>query len=130
MSHSNQIREFLLTDHGVELQDVYVGPEGVLTGSLRLAREARERPRPSAPSRSSSAASATWSAGARCSKARIAAQRAGFEAELEELRLLIAEEEAASELLREGRSDMAKSRRADALGALARPGGAGQRATR
>jgi len=39
MAHSNQIREFLLTDHGVELCDVYVGPEGVLTGSARLAQE-------------------------------------------------------------------------------------------
>lgn len=43
MAHSNQIREFVLTDHGIELLDVYVGPEGVLTGSMRLAREARER---------------------------------------------------------------------------------------
>lgn len=43
MAHSNQIREFLLTDHGIELQDVYVGPEGVLTGSMRLAQESRER---------------------------------------------------------------------------------------
>jgi circadian clock protein KaiC len=40
MSHSNQIREFLLTDRGVELRDVYVGPEGVLTGSARLTKEA------------------------------------------------------------------------------------------
>jgi len=40
MAHSNQIREFLLTDHGVELRDVYVGPEGVLTGSARLTKEA------------------------------------------------------------------------------------------
>jgi circadian clock protein KaiC len=40
MEHSNQIREFLLTDHGVELRDVYVGPEGVLTGSARLTKEA------------------------------------------------------------------------------------------
>lgn len=43
MAHSNQIREFLLTDRGIELQDVYVGQEGVLTGSMRLAQEARER---------------------------------------------------------------------------------------
>jgi len=42
MRHSNQIREFLLTDHGVELLDVYAGPEGVLTGSARLAQEAKE----------------------------------------------------------------------------------------
>jgi circadian clock protein KaiC len=43
MAHSNQIREFLLTDNGVELRDVYVGPEGVLTGSARLTREAEDK---------------------------------------------------------------------------------------
>jgi circadian clock protein KaiC len=43
MSHSNQIREFLLTDHGIELSDVYVGPQGVLTGSARQAQEAKEQ---------------------------------------------------------------------------------------
>jgi len=43
MAHSNQIREFLLTDHGVELRDVYVGASGVLTGSARLAQEAQEK---------------------------------------------------------------------------------------
>jgi circadian clock protein KaiC len=43
MKHSNQIREFLLTAEGIELQDVYLGPEGVLTGSMRAAQEAREK---------------------------------------------------------------------------------------
>lgn len=42
MAHSNQIREFLLTSHGIELTDVYVGPQGVLTGSARQAQEACE----------------------------------------------------------------------------------------
>src|SRR6185437_15441957 len=42
MAHSNQIREFLLTSHGIELADVYVGPQGVLTGSARQAQEAKE----------------------------------------------------------------------------------------
>ena len=41
MAHSNQIREFRLTNHGIELLDVYVGPEGVLTGSARLSQEAK-----------------------------------------------------------------------------------------
>ncbi|HSW53482.1 MAG TPA: circadian clock protein KaiC [Ignavibacteriaceae bacterium] len=41
MNHSNQIREFILTEHGIELLDVYVGPEGVLTGSARLTQEAK-----------------------------------------------------------------------------------------
>ena len=43
MKHSNQIREFLITSAGIQLEEVYVGPEGVLTGSMRAAQEARER---------------------------------------------------------------------------------------
>lgn len=43
MAHSNQIREFLLTSQGIELADVYIGPQGVLTGSARQAQEAKER---------------------------------------------------------------------------------------
>ncbi|MCA9134091.1 MAG: circadian clock protein KaiC, partial [Planctomycetales bacterium] len=43
MAHSNQLREFLLTGQGVQLRDAYLGPEGVLTGSMRLAQEQREQ---------------------------------------------------------------------------------------
>lgn len=43
MPHSNQIREFLLTDHGIDLLEVYSGSEGVLTGSLRSAQERKEK---------------------------------------------------------------------------------------
>src|SRR5262249_51231183 len=43
MPHSNQVREFVMTDGGIQLRQVYVGPEGVVTGSARLAQEARER---------------------------------------------------------------------------------------
>lgn len=42
-AHSNQVREFVLTDKGVQLTDVDVGPGGVLTGTARLSREASER---------------------------------------------------------------------------------------
>jgi circadian clock protein KaiC len=43
MAHSNQIREFLITSHGIRLVDVYLGREGALTGSARIAQEARDR---------------------------------------------------------------------------------------
>jgi circadian clock protein KaiC len=43
MSHSNQIREFLISDHGIDLVDAYIGPSGVLTGSARVAQEDLER---------------------------------------------------------------------------------------
>ncbi|MGB8359037.1 MAG: circadian clock protein KaiC [Bacteroidales bacterium] len=42
MANSNQIREFILTGHGVELREVYIGASGVLTGSARIAQEALE----------------------------------------------------------------------------------------
>ena len=42
MAHSNQIREFLLSSEGVGLVPVYVGPDGVLTGSARAAAEAAQ----------------------------------------------------------------------------------------
>lgn len=42
MANSNRIREFILTDSGVELREVYIGEKGVLTGSARIAQEARE----------------------------------------------------------------------------------------
>jgi len=42
MANSNQIREFILTNHGVKLREAYIGPSGVLTGSARVAQEALE----------------------------------------------------------------------------------------
>jgi circadian clock protein KaiC len=35
MHHSNQIREFQITDHGLKLVDVYLGSDGILIGSAR-----------------------------------------------------------------------------------------------
>ena len=43
MAHSNQIREFLITSKGIKLRDIYTGMAGVLTGSARIAQEARDR---------------------------------------------------------------------------------------
>lgn len=43
MSHSKQLREYTLSDHGIALVDAYIGPDGVLTGTARLSQEARER---------------------------------------------------------------------------------------
>lgn len=42
MKHSNQVREFVITDEGLDLVDVYLGPEGVLTGSAREAQQLSE----------------------------------------------------------------------------------------
>jgi circadian clock protein KaiC len=42
MKHSNQVREFIITDKGLDLVDVYLGKEGVLIGSAREAQELEE----------------------------------------------------------------------------------------
>ena len=43
MAHSNQVREFLISDRGIDLVDAYIGPNGVLTGSARAAQAALEK---------------------------------------------------------------------------------------
>jgi circadian clock protein KaiC len=43
MKHSNQVREFIITDKGLDLVDVYLGPDGILTGSAREAQVLHEQ---------------------------------------------------------------------------------------
>jgi len=43
MAHSNQVREFILTNNGIKLVPAYLGAAGVLTGSARVAQEQREQ---------------------------------------------------------------------------------------
>ncbi|HTI01497.1 MAG TPA: circadian clock protein KaiC [Acidisoma sp.] len=43
MSHSNQVREYNITGHGITLIEPYIGPEGVLTGTARFTQIAREQ---------------------------------------------------------------------------------------
>jgi len=42
MQHSNQIREFIITDHGLKLVDVFIGPDGILIGSARESQQLEE----------------------------------------------------------------------------------------
>jgi len=43
MKHSNQVREFVITDSGLDLVEVYLGPDGILTGSAREAQQIHEK---------------------------------------------------------------------------------------
>ena len=86
MAHSNQVREFILSSDGIKLRELYVGPEGVLTGSARLAQETKDKAaRSSSASRRSSGAPGNWSAKRREIAAQIEilqAQLASEEAEV------------------------------------------------
>ena len=112
-AHSNQIREFVMTDHGVELRDVYIGPEGVLTGSMRLAQEARERAAAEARQQAIASKRRELERKRRAIEAQVAALRADFATEESELELLIATEEAAGRRIDDDRAAMARSRKAN-----------------
>ena len=83
-AHSNQVREFVLTDDGAELLDVYVGPNGVLTGSERVEQIGQEKlaqaPEPTRPS----AAARSWSSDPPRSEAEMAALQAQLTADTAE----------------------------------------------
>ena len=114
MAHSNQIREFLLTDHGIELNDVYLGAEGVLTGSARLAQEAREKAEKVLRQQALDGKQRELERKHEALEARITALRKEFEAEAEEARRVIGEEKAREEVTRLDRERMGASRQADA----------------
>jgi circadian clock protein KaiC len=114
MAHSNQIREFLLTDHGVELRDVYIGPSGVLTGSARLAQEAQEQAAQTMHEQEVERRKLELERKRSVIEAQIAAMRAEFEAQEVEMLNIIEQEHAREAHLSQERVDMALSRKADA----------------
>jgi circadian clock protein KaiC len=113
MAHSNQVRELLLTGHGVELEDVYVGAEGMFTGSMRLAQEAREQAATLNRQQEIERRQRVMERKRHAVEAQIATQHAQFEAEADELKRLIAQEQGVTDRLREEREEMGRSRQAD-----------------
>jgi circadian clock protein KaiC len=118
MNHSNQIREFLLTSHGVELVDVYLGVEGLLTGSARLNQEARERAMSVALQEEIESQRRRLDRRRAALEAQIAAQRAEIEGEEEELARRARETAQRDQELRTDRTAMASARHADVGGTL------------
>ncbi len=121
MAHSNQLREFLLTPQGVDLLDVYVGPEGVLTGSSRLSQEAREKAAALARQQEAERRERDRIRRREALEARIQALRKEFEIEEDEAARLAVEDVSREKLVTENRAAMARSRHADAGDGSARP---------
>lgn len=111
MAHSNQIREFLLTDEGIILRDVYVGMEGVLTGSARLAQEARDNSEKSRLSQAIEQRKLNLERKRKTLEAQIAALRIEFEAEEAESMKLIGIDENRLFVNDTGEKEMAMSRK-------------------
>jgi len=113
MAHSNQIREFVLTDKGVNLLDVYVGPSGVLTGSARLSREAQEKAKDLLRQQDTQIKQLHLERKRKAMEAQIADIRAEFKTEEAEVKKSIKQEKLRQQKVSQDREAMAQIRKAD-----------------
>ena len=113
MAHSNQVRECLITDHGVELCEVYVGAGGVLTGSARIAQEAQELALTLTRKQEIERKQIEIESRRKALEAKVAALRAEFGVQEAESMKIITQEQAQASQLLTGRLEMGLSRSAD-----------------
>ena len=111
--HSNQVREFALSDRGIELIDVYLGPEGVLTGSARLVQEARSRCAERVQQQEFEQRKNESARKQQLIESQIAALRAELEAEQEQLNRVLEEHRVQQHHRAVARAAMADQRQAD-----------------
>lgn len=112
-AHSNQLREFLLTPQGVDLLDVYVGPDGVLTGSSRLSQEAREKAVAQARQQEADRRERERVRKREALEARILALRKEFDMDEVEAQTTTAQEVSRETMIVENREAMSRSRQSD-----------------
>jgi circadian clock protein KaiC len=110
MAHSNQIREFLLSDQGVSLVPVFVGVHGVLTGSARVAAESSERATALELTEESEDLASALERRREAVESHVAEMRADFAAEESLTRRLIETSEQRREAVRLDRLEQARRR--------------------
>jgi len=103
MPHSNQIREFILTDRGAQLLDVYTGPAGVLAGTARIVQEERDKAESLTLRNEIERKRRELASKREAMQAQVAALHARFAAESSELETAIAEGQLAEDTLSEQR---------------------------
>jgi circadian clock protein KaiC len=110
MKHSNQVREFVITNHGLNLIDVYLGPEGVLTGSAREAQQMSEATSKAIYNHSLSRKDRELDRKRKALEAKISTLQSEFESVEEELNKVYVEEELVREASEKTRSEITKLR--------------------
>lgn len=111
MGHSNQIREFIITDEGLDLVDVYLGPDGVLTGSAREAHILREETGIALHGQAVSRKDREISRKRKVLEAKIAGLQTEFESIEEELNKVYLEEELKAQIQEKTRKEMIDKRK-------------------
>jgi len=120
MAHSNQVREFRLSDGGINLVDVYIGSSGVLTGSARLTQEAIDKSEELARQEAFLRSRHELDRKRQALQAQMDSLRLELKNAEEDHRLVILREKIGNETLVQDRSAMARARHADPFAAGAR----------
>ena len=115
MHHSNQVREFILSDKGIQLRNVYVGPGGVLTGSARIVQEEQDMAKALEHKQAVERKQREVEQKKALVESQIAALRAQFQSEEDDLHLLMAREKEREAASVEGNLALARSRQSDDL---------------
>jgi len=114
MKHSNQVREFVITDKGLDLVEVYLGPDGVLTGSAREAEILKEQTSRVIKTNAVSRKDREIDRKRKVLEAKIASLQTEFESVEEELNKVYIEEQLKEEILQKTRNELTQLRRGDA----------------
>jgi len=121
MAHSNQSREFLISDRGIDLVDAYIGPGGVLTGAARAAQTARDKAEALAGQQETARRQRELERKRAALERQIAGLRSEYEAEEDELRRLDEQVAKRMRVQTVERTELAHLRHADAKQAIRAP---------
>lgn len=110
MKHSNQVREFVITDSGLDLVDVYLGPEGVLIGSAREAQQLNEETGEVLRTNAIGMKDVAIQRKRKVLEAKIASLQEEFESVQDELNKSYIEDELRKEVASKNREQMIKNR--------------------
>jgi circadian clock protein KaiC len=115
MAHSNQIREFLISNRGIDLVDAYIGPSGVLTGSARAAQTSLEKASALVRQQEAARSKREMERNRLALERQISGLRSEYEASAEELRQIDEQVGTQNLLLSTERTELGRLRQADVL---------------
>ncbi|HEY4325210.1 MAG TPA: circadian clock protein KaiC [Mucilaginibacter sp.] len=116
MKHSNQVREFIINDTGIDLVDVFLGPDGVLTGSAREAQKLQEQTGEVLRKNAVNMKDREVARKRHLLESKIAGLQSEFESTEEELNKIYIEEELVKKVAEENRQKMMTMRRGEKAG--------------
>ncbi len=113
MGHSNQMREFILSDEGIRLLDVYTGAGTVYTGSARLVQESKDAAQALADQQSAGRRKRELEQEAMSLEAQVRSLKARLDGMHDDLKAGAAQEKSRLHAAATERDAIAKARKAD-----------------